>query len=73
MRVRVTRSGGFAGMTVQRDVDLSHEQIEKLRRAADAQMASPDAFSYQLSANGETFSVSGGSAEPLLEQLLRGE
>jgi hypothetical protein len=78
MRIALTRSGGFAGITLRRELDTAtlppHQraQIEQLLKGAQEGPASPDAFSYEITAGGETFPISDESAMPLLESLLRG-
>lgn len=73
MKAVITRSGGFAGTSLRREVDLSEPQLAKLRQCRDRlQPANPDAFSYEITVNGETFTVRGETAERLLETLQSG-
>ena len=72
MKAVITRSGGFAGLTSRREVDLSAAELAQLRSsAAGVEPDSRDAFSYEVDVDGETFTVSGASAEPLLAKLRR--
>lgn len=67
MNATIKRSGGFAGLVATREVEITPAQLQALRRQhADA--VTPDAFVYEVTAGGETFSV---SESPLLEALLR--
>ena len=74
MKATITRTGGFAGLTVRKEVDLSHSDLAKLREKCGAglQPGQPDQFSYDVTVNGETFTVRGEDAEPLLGSLLHG-
>ena len=72
MRATITRTGGFAGVTLRREVELSDEELDQLRQHQH-HAGTPDSFSYDVTVNGETFTVRGGNAERLLATLLRGD
>lgn len=72
MRALITRSGGFTGVSRRHEVDLSDSELAELR-ARESRSVTPDSFSYDITVNGETFTVSGADAEPLLEKLRRAE
>lgn len=67
MKIRITRTGGFAGRTLGREVDTAKvrggRQIEKLAERARRRPASPartpDAFAYEIVIDGTTY-VTGG-------------
>lgn len=71
MRIGVTRSGGFAGVVLHRQVEISPEQLEQLRALRGTSSSVPDAFSYEVTAGDETFTVADERALSLLEQLFR--
>ena len=64
MKAVITRSGGFAGLTLQREVDLTPEQLADLRNAPPPP-ATPDAFTYEVTAGDETFQVGGQTFDVL--------
>lgn len=78
MLIRVTRTGGFAGITRRREIDtadLDPHAAEVLRRLAETAMsgggaaaAAPDAFAYQVDIDGTTYLVSGD--DPVWRALL---
>lgn len=68
MKARITRTGGFAGISQSREVHLTHEQVRKLRdKCAEPLQPVRDGFSYEVTVDGETFDVS----DEVLEELLR--
>ena len=79
MKIRLSRSGGFAGLGLERDIDTAalsprdRRAVEKLLRAGGSGQSVADGFSYEIAAGGETFAVSDENAAPLLERLLREE
>ena len=82
MHIVVTRSGGFAGITLRREIDTSglpsgeRRDIEQLVARAKTRVppkSSPDAFLYEITIDGETFETADGSAwQPLIDRVLRG-
>ena len=73
MKATITRTGGFAGLTVRREVNLSDAELTTLKQCRDGlqPVRHPDGFAYDISVNGETFTVRGEDAERLLGSLLR--
>jgi hypothetical protein len=82
MRVVLTRSGGFAGMTMRRVIETSRlpspaqQKIEHLVAAARKQPPprdpSPDSFQYEIEIDGQRYEVSDGPGpwRILIEMLL---
>jgi hypothetical protein len=75
MRIEVRRTGGFAGVARRFSVDTSGlpaaraARIERLARALAAASSSADAFSYDVTVDGQTFI--GVDAEALVEEITR--
>jgi hypothetical protein len=73
MRIEVRRSGGFAGISRTFSVDTSAlpaaraAQIERLARSLTKSSSSPDAFSYDVTIDGQK--LSGVDAEALVEAM----
>lgn len=62
MRIEVTRSGGFAGMTRRVVADPAPTHVESLAREAEATPlargeAKPDAFAYEVVIDGRRYEV----------------
>jgi len=62
MRIVITRTGGFAGMTQRHEVDPAPPAVETLARAAEKETpsgdaATPDAFEYAVSIDGREYVV----------------
>jgi len=85
MRLVLTRSGGFAGLTVRRSIETSKlprtraRQIEALAVAAQKQRPprdpSPDAFQYEIEIDGRRYDVSDGPGawRSLIDGLMAAE
>ena len=75
MRISVRRTGGFAGMARTFEVDTSTlpaaraAEIERLARSLGAQQPSADAFSYEVTIDGQTHR--GVDAAALVEAMTR--
>lgn len=81
MRIALTRSGGFAGMTVRREIETSvlpaeeRRIIEQLANRARLEHAprnaEPDAFEYEVTIDGARYVVDGSSPawHGLIERL----
>jgi hypothetical protein len=67
MKAVITRSGGFAGITRRHHVELSREELEELRSAARTSSV-PDGFTYEITTDGESFTVTDTA---VIEKLLR--
>jgi hypothetical protein len=83
MRIALTRSGGFAGITLHREIDTAQlppdrrRVIEQLAARARAERASPnaeaDAFEYEVTIDGARYLVDGSSPawHALIESMER--
>lgn len=72
MKATITRTGGFAGLTLRKEVDLPLSTLTKLReKCGDGLKPVPDEFTYSVTVDGETFKTHGEDAERLLGSLLR--
>jgi len=71
MKATITRTGGLAGITLRREVELPDELLAKLREGQEPPpLAIPDSFTYEIKAGGETFAACGPDADRLLGSLL---
>jgi hypothetical protein len=71
MRISLLRSGGFAGITLRREIDTAQlpadkrRVVEQLASRARVERASPnaeaDAFEYEISIDGARYLVDGTS------------
>jgi hypothetical protein len=86
MHITVTRTGGFAGLRMQRSVDTAERsdapEWEKLVRSARFDLAPqrngrPDRFTYQVDVDGRSVTVGepdlDGPLHTLVERVLRQE
>jgi hypothetical protein len=83
MRIALTRSGGFAGITQHREIDTAQlapadrSDIERLVARAQAESpsrdGSPDAFEYEITIDGHRYVTSdaAGAWRELIEGLQR--
>jgi len=83
MRLALTRSGGFAGITLHREIDTTQlpperrRVIEQLAARARVERASPnaeaDAFEYEITIDGARYVVDGSSPawHALIESIER--
>ena len=71
MRIALVRSGGFAGITLRREIDTTRlpaderKRIEQLALRARTEPATagdtPDAFEYEITIDGARYLVDGSS------------
>ncbi len=81
MRIEVTRSGGFTGVTLRNAVETSSlgprgEELERLANAARqahvprAALAHPDGLSYEIRIDGESYRMQDGTMPAEWSKLI---
>lgn len=82
MRIALTRSGGFAGLTLRNEVDTAHlpaadrHAIEELAAAARAaplpreSPAHPDSIAYEVDIDGKAYVLHDGKMPAAWAQLI---
>lgn len=68
MRISITRRGGFAGLTLRREIDTAEldpsaanvlqQLVQKAMAGGSAPSRMPDAFEYEITIDGRTYNVS---------------
>ena len=68
MKATIERSGGFAGIRIKREVEISSVQLDELRREGRKRaQTAPDEVLYKVTVGRSAFTV---AHSPLIEQLL---
>ncbi len=83
MRIALTRSGGFAGITLHREIDTAkldpaergavEQLVARARTEKPPRDVSPDAFEYEVTIDGARYTMSDapGAWRELIDRIMR--